>query len=96
IRLLDSINFYGQGDAGLDFIDGPDFPPIQGDTGTTAKDAFLTITETAKKLGVNAFKYINVRVSRILSEIEVKSRENVSKKGSEVLGFPPCGIFDRG
>jgi len=32
--------------------------------GTTAKDAFLTITQTAKKLGVNAFKYINDRVSR--------------------------------
>ncbi|MBL0717059.1 MAG: transposase [Desulfosarcina sp.] len=31
--------------------------------GTTAKDAFLTITQTAKKLGVNAFKYINDRVS---------------------------------
>lgn len=33
------------------------------DAGTTAKDAFLTITQTAKKLGVNAFKYINDRVS---------------------------------
>ena len=31
--------------------------------GTTAKDAFLTITQTAKKLGVNAFQYINDRVS---------------------------------
>ncbi len=30
--------------------------------GTTAKDAFLTITQTAKKLGVNAFQYINDRV----------------------------------
>jgi hypothetical protein len=34
------------------------------DAGTTAKDAFLTITQTAKKLGVNAFNYINDRVSR--------------------------------
>lgn len=33
------------------------------DAGTTAKDAFLTITQTAKKLGVNAFRYINDRVS---------------------------------
>ena len=33
------------------------------DAGTTAKDAFLTITQTAKKLGVNAFNYINDRVS---------------------------------
>jgi len=33
------------------------------DAGTTAKDAFLTIIQTAKKLGVNAFKYINDRVS---------------------------------
>ena len=32
--------------------------------GTTAKDAFLTIVQTAKKLGVNAFKYINDRVSK--------------------------------
>jgi len=34
------------------------------DAGTTAKDAFLTVTQTAKKLGVNAFNYINDRVSR--------------------------------
>ena len=34
------------------------------DAGTTAKDAFLTITQTAKKLGGNAFNYINDRVSR--------------------------------
>ena len=34
------------------------------DAGTTAKDAFLTITQTAKKLGVNAFNYIHDRVSR--------------------------------
>ncbi|MCP4721837.1 MAG: hypothetical protein GY860_20445 [Desulfobacteraceae bacterium] len=33
------------------------------DAGTKAKDAFLTITQTAKKLGVNAFQYINDRVS---------------------------------
>ena len=33
------------------------------DAGTTAKDAFLTVTQTAKKLGVNAFNYINDRVS---------------------------------
>ena len=32
--------------------------------GTTAKDAFLTITQTSKKLGVNAFQYINDRVSK--------------------------------
>jgi len=35
--------------------------------GTTAKDAFLTIVQTAKKLGVNAFEYINDRVSRKFS-----------------------------
>ena len=34
------------------------------DAGTTAKDAFLTITQTAKKLGVNTFNYIHDRVSR--------------------------------
>jgi hypothetical protein len=32
--------------------------------GTTAKDTFLTITQTARKLGANAFNYINDRVSR--------------------------------
>jgi len=37
------------------------------DAGTKAKDAFLTITQTAKKLGVNAFQYINDRVSRKFS-----------------------------
>ncbi len=37
------------------------------EAGTTAKDAFLTITQTAKKLGVNAFKYINDRVSKKFS-----------------------------
>jgi len=37
------------------------------DAGTKAKDAFLTITQTAKKLGVNAFRYINDRVSGKLS-----------------------------
>jgi len=34
------------------------------EAGTTAKDAFLTIVQTAKKLGVNAFEYINDRVSK--------------------------------
>jgi hypothetical protein len=37
------------------------------EAGTTAKDAFLTITQTAKKLGVNAFNYINDRVSKKFS-----------------------------
>jgi hypothetical protein len=37
------------------------------EAGTIAKDAFLTITQTAKKLGVNAFKYINDRVSKNFS-----------------------------
>jgi hypothetical protein len=37
------------------------------EAGTTAKDAFLTIVQTAKKLGVNAFQYINDRVSKKFS-----------------------------
>ena len=37
------------------------------EAGTTAKDAFLTITQTAKKLGVNAYKYIFDRVSKNFS-----------------------------
>ncbi len=32
--------------------------------GTTAKDAFLTIVQTSKKLGVNAYEYINDRISK--------------------------------
>ena len=35
--------------------------------GTTAKDAFLTIVQTAKKLEINAFEYINDRVSKKFS-----------------------------
>ena len=34
------------------------------EAGTTAKDAFLTIVQTAKNWGVNAFEYINDRVSK--------------------------------
>ncbi len=37
------------------------------EAGTTAKDAFLTIVQTAKKLGVNAFEYISDRVSKKFS-----------------------------
>lgn len=37
------------------------------EAGTTAKDAFLTIVQTAKKLGVNAFDYIRDRVSKKFS-----------------------------
>ncbi len=32
--------------------------------GTKAKDTFLTITQTAKKLGVSAYEYIHDRISR--------------------------------
>jgi protein involved in ribonucleotide reduction len=32
--------------------------------GTEAKDAFLTVVETAKKLGVNIYKYMADRISR--------------------------------
>jgi len=37
------------------------------EAGTTAKDAFLTIVQTAKKLGINAFEYISDRVSKKFS-----------------------------
>lgn len=37
------------------------------EAGTTAKDSFLTIVQTAKKLGVNAFEYIRDRVSKNFS-----------------------------
>ena len=39
----------------------------KSDAGTTAKDSFLTITQTAKKLGVNTYRYIFDRVSRNFS-----------------------------
>ncbi len=35
--------------------------------GTKAKDSFLTIAQTAKKLGVNAYEYIADRVSKKFS-----------------------------
>ncbi|MES0336164.1 MAG: hypothetical protein SFH39_07400, partial [Candidatus Magnetobacterium sp. LHC-1] len=34
------------------------------DEGTKAKDTFLSVIRTAKKLGVNAYKYISDRISR--------------------------------
>jgi hypothetical protein len=37
------------------------------EAGTTAKDSFLTIVQTAKKLGVNIFDYIRDRVSKNFS-----------------------------
>jgi len=39
----------------------------KSEEGTTAKDSFLTITQTAKKLGVNAYRYIYDRVSKKFS-----------------------------
>jgi len=35
--------------------------------GTDAKDAFLTVTQTAKKLGINAYRYIYDRISKKFS-----------------------------
>jgi len=35
--------------------------------GTMAKDSFLTITQTAKKLGVNSYRYIYDRISKTFS-----------------------------
>ncbi|PXF57536.1 MAG: hypothetical protein C4B58_02445, partial [Deltaproteobacteria bacterium] len=37
---------------------------IKTEEGTKAKDTFLTIIQTAKKLGVSAYKYIYDRISR--------------------------------
>jgi len=39
----------------------------KSDKGTKAKDSFLTITQTAKKLGVNSYKYIYDRISKTFS-----------------------------
>ena len=39
----------------------------KSEEGTDAKDAFLTVTQTAKKLGVNAYKYIYDRISKAFS-----------------------------
>jgi len=36
----------------------------KSDKGTRAKDSFLTITQTAKKLGVNSYNYIYDRISK--------------------------------
>jgi len=40
---------------------------IKSDKGTKAKDSFLTVTQTAKKLGVNTYKYIYDRISKTFS-----------------------------
>jgi len=39
----------------------------KSEEGTDAKDAFLTVTQTAKKLGVNAYRYIYDRISQKFS-----------------------------
>ena len=39
----------------------------KSDKGTKAKDSFLTVTQTAKKLGVNTYKYIYDRISKTFS-----------------------------
>ena len=39
----------------------------KSDKGTKAKDSFLTITQTAKKLGVNSYRYIYDRISKTFS-----------------------------
>lgn len=39
----------------------------KSDEGTKAKDSFLTITQTAKKLGVNSYRYIYDRISKTFS-----------------------------
>ena len=36
----------------------------KNNNGTNAKDAFMTIIETSKKLGINAFEYIRDRISK--------------------------------
>ncbi len=43
--------------------------------GTKAKDSFLTITQTAKKLDVSAYEYIYDRISR---EFSIKGDKNPS------------------
>jgi len=43
--------------------------------GTKAKDTFLTITQTAKKLGVSAYEYIYDRISR---QFSIKADKNPS------------------
>ena len=40
---------------------------IKTDKGTKTKDSFLTITQTAKKLGVNSYRYIYDRISKTFS-----------------------------
>jgi len=43
----------------------------KSDKGTKAKDSFLTVTQTAKKLGVNSYKYIYDRISKTFSMISL-------------------------
>lgn len=52
----------------------------KNDNGTKAKDTFMTIIETSKKLGVNAFEYIRDRVSK---KLEMPSLSSLIKDRAE-------------
>jgi hypothetical protein len=52
----------------------------KNDNGTKAKDTFMTIIETSKKLGVNAFEYIRDRVSK---KFEMPSLASLIKARTE-------------
>ncbi len=42
--------------------------PTKSEAGTKVKDTFLTITQTAKKLGDRVYEYIHVRGSSLLKK----------------------------
>jgi Transposase IS66 family len=52
--------------------------------GTEAKDTFMTITETAKKHGVNIYHYL---YDRITQKYEMPSLANLVKRSFESVGF---------
>ncbi len=52
----------------------------KNDNGTKAKDTFMTIIETSKKLGVNAFEYIRDRISK---KFEMPSLASLIKARTE-------------
>lgn len=63
--------------------------------GTQANDTFLTITQTCKKLGVNAYEYIHDRVSK---KLKMPSLAQIIREKSQIIRekLTPSGIVPAG
>lgn len=61
----------------------------KSEAGTSVKDTFLTITQTAKKLGVRVYEYIYDRVSGTNKQPSLA--EQVRQKNNTETSASPCG-----